>query len=101
MRITFIPLLNKSRKKATSHLASEMVATILVRFLIIAIGLNKDKNLNAATYFFIFAKMSTGLKILASPLDWGLGHATRLIPILKTLGEENELIIATIVLQIP
>jgi predicted glycosyltransferase len=57
--------------------------------------LNKDKNLNAATYFFIFAKMSTGLKILASPLDWGLGHATRLIPILKTLGEENELIIAT------
>ncbi|HEY6163065.1 MAG TPA: glycosyltransferase [Bacteroidia bacterium] len=29
------------------------------------------------------------LKILVSPLDWGLGHATRCIPIIKTLSENG------------
>lgn len=32
-------------------------------------------------------------KILVSPLDWGLGHATRLIPVLKELESNNDLII--------
>jgi uncharacterized protein (TIGR00661 family) len=35
-------------------------------------------------------------KVLISPLDWGLGHATRCIPIIKTLCEEGfEVILAT------
>ena len=34
-------------------------------------------------------------KVLLSPLDWGLGHATRCIPIINTLLEnDNEVIIA-------
>lgn len=32
-------------------------------------------------------------KILVSPLDWGLGHATRLIPILKEMEAQYDLII--------
>jgi len=32
-------------------------------------------------------------KILVSPLDWGLGHATRLIPVLKEMGGQYDLII--------
>jgi len=32
-------------------------------------------------------------KILVSPLDWGLGHATRLIPVLKELENNNDLVI--------
>ena len=35
------------------------------------------------------------MKILISPLDWGLGHATRLIPIIKKLSDNgNDIIIA-------
>ncbi|HSY77373.1 MAG TPA: hypothetical protein VK890_10975, partial [Bacteroidia bacterium] len=29
------------------------------------------------------------MRILVSPLDWGLGHATRCIPIIKYLREKN------------
>ena len=37
----------------------------------------------------------TGKKILIAPLDWGLGHATRCIPIIKHLLEQgNEIILA-------
>lgn len=32
-------------------------------------------------------------KILVSPLDWGLGHATRLIPVLKEMETQYDLII--------
>ncbi len=35
------------------------------------------------------------MKILISPLDWGLGHATRLIPIIRKLSDNgNDVIIA-------
>lgn len=37
--------------------------------------------------------MITGQKILASPLDWGLGHASRFLPVLQDLSKENELVI--------
>jgi len=37
--------------------------------------------------------MSVPQKILVSPLDWGLGHATRLIPIMKSLNGDNQFII--------
>jgi hypothetical protein len=30
-----------------------------------------------------------GPRILVAPLDWGLGHATRCIPIINTLIREN------------
>lgn len=33
--------------------------------------------------------------ILISPLDWGLGHATRIVPIIKHLQRNNKIIIAT------
>jgi len=33
--------------------------------------------------------MPESLKILVSPLDWGLGHATRMIPLLRYLSELN------------
>ncbi len=37
----------------------------------------------------------TGKKILIAPLDWGLGHATRCVPIIKHLLEQgNEIILA-------
>jgi len=32
-------------------------------------------------------------RILVSPLDWGLGHATRLIPLIKELESDNDIII--------
>ena len=39
--------------------------------------------------------MQTQKRILVSPLDWGLGHATRCIPIIRLLLEKNaEVIIA-------
>jgi len=39
--------------------------------------------------------MSTSKRILICPLDWGLGHATRCIPIIRLLKEKNaEVIIA-------
>ena len=35
-------------------------------------------------------------KILISPLDWGLGHASRIIPIIRLLqNKENKIIVAT------
>jgi uncharacterized protein (TIGR00661 family) len=41
------------------------------------------------------AKGTTGLKILIAPLNWGLGHATRCIPIIKILLSQGvEVIIA-------
>jgi uncharacterized protein (TIGR00661 family) len=33
--------------------------------------------------------MQKKLHILAAPLDWGLGHATRMIPLLRYLGEQK------------
>ncbi len=37
----------------------------------------------------------TAPKILIAPLDWGLGHATRCIPIIRTLKQKNcEIVIA-------
>jgi uncharacterized protein (TIGR00661 family) len=38
---------------------------------------------------FNFNGPSSKLRIFLSPLDWGLGHATRCIPIIKTLLELN------------
>ena len=34
------------------------------------------------------------MKILISPLNWGLGHATRIVPLIKLLQSKNEVIIA-------
>ena len=40
-------------------------------------------------------KMNKRKRILVAPLDWGLGHATRCIPIIKTFGEKGaEVVIA-------
>ena len=40
--------------------------------------------------------MPTPYKILIAPLDWGLGHATRSIPLIKTLLSEGcEVLIAS------
>ncbi len=39
--------------------------------------------------------MAAALRILVAPLDWGLGHATRCIPLIrKYLAEGNEVILA-------
>lgn len=41
-------------------------------------------------------KTTAPIRILVAPLDWGLGHATRCIPIINALKEHNiEVIIAT------
>lgn len=37
--------------------------------------------------------MSRSFRILVSPLDWGLGHATRCIPVIKSLLEKNQEVI--------
>ena len=43
----------------------------------------------------IFNKIAGRRRILVAPLDWGLGHATRCIPIIKALAEQGcEVIIA-------
>ncbi|CAN5789526.1 glycosyltransferase [soil metagenome] len=40
-------------------------------------------------------KITTGLRVLVVPLDWGLGHATRCIPIINALISDNiEVILA-------
>ena len=36
----------------------------------------------------------TNKKILVAPLDWGLGHAARSVPLIKVLCSENDVIIA-------
>ncbi len=36
-----------------------------------------------------------GKTVIIAPLDWGLGHATRCIPIIRELEKENKVIIAT------
>lgn len=38
--------------------------------------------------------MFQGEKILVSPLDWGLGHAARIVPLVKKLNQNNEVKIA-------
>lgn len=43
--------------------------------------------------------MITNKTIFISPLDWGLGHATRCIPIIKELAKNNKIIIGTTVLN--
>jgi len=35
------------------------------------------------------------IKVLVAPLNWGLGHATRCIPIIDYLCQNNEVIIAS------
>jgi uncharacterized protein (TIGR00661 family) len=40
-------------------------------------------------------------KVLVAPLDWGLGHATRCIPIIRELAKENEVVLATSGLALP
>lgn len=43
----------------------------------------------------LITKFNTGKKILIAPLDWGLGHATRCIPIIRLLLDSGfEVIIA-------
>ncbi|MBA3680748.1 MAG: glycosyltransferase [Bacteroidetes bacterium] len=37
--------------------------------------------------------MISGKTIFIAPLDWGLGHATRCVPIIKELQKENKIII--------
>lgn len=39
--------------------------------------------------------MISGKTIFISPLDWGLGHATRCVPIIRKLRETNKIIIGT------
>lgn len=37
--------------------------------------------------------MISGKTIFIAPLDWGLGHATRCVPVIKQLQQENKIII--------
>ncbi len=47
-------------------------------------------------FHFIFTKLISPKKILVAPLDWGLGHATRCIPLIKFLtGSGHQVIIAS------
>ncbi|MCC6370597.1 MAG: glycosyltransferase [Bacteroidia bacterium] len=39
--------------------------------------------------------MFTGKTIFIAPLDWGLGHATRCVPIIRELEKKNKIIIGT------
>ncbi|SHE84080.1 conserved hypothetical protein [Flavobacterium fontis] len=41
------------------------------------------------TNYFIFAAVETRKNILVAPLNWGLGHATRCIPIIRQLLAEG------------
>ncbi|WP_297515885.1 glycosyltransferase [Flavobacterium sp.] len=41
------------------------------------------------TNYFIFATVETRKNILVAPLNWGLGHATRCIPIIRQLLTEG------------
>lgn len=40
-------------------------------------------------------ELPEGKRILFGVLDWGLGHATRSVPLIKKLAEKNEVIIAS------
>ena len=44
--------------------------------------------LPASTFLFLTPK-SYPTAVLVAPLNWGLGHATRCIPIIKALQENN------------
>ena len=50
------------------------------------------KQMNVATNFD-YLKNFKNKKILICPLDWGLGHAARLVPIIKELNKKNTVII--------
>lgn len=42
-----------------------------------------------------FLSEHLGKRILCAPLNWGLGHATRMIPIISALSKQNEVIIGS------
>ncbi len=52
--------------------------------------------LHFGNFHFIFKKLTSPKNILVAPLDWGLGHATRCIPLIKFLtASGHQVIIAS------
>lgn len=47
----------------------------------------------SSAFFLIFNCIISGKNIFISPLDWGLGHATRCVPLINQLKKENRIII--------
>ena len=45
--------------------------------------------------YLSFLSKYRNLKIFIAPLNWGLGHASRMIPIIEILTKQNEVIIGT------
>lgn len=53
----------------------------------------RDKGKFYDRFFFLFCDILRNKTIFIAPLDWGLGHATRCVPLIKQLRENNEVIL--------
>ena len=57
------------------------------------LGMKNEKYLNFTPHFSLLIPHSS--RVLVAPLDWGLGHATRCVPIIEgLLAEGHEVVIA-------
>ena len=57
------------------------------------LGMKNEKYLNFTPHFSLLIPHSS--RVLVAPLDWGLGHATRCVPIIeRLLAEGHEVLIA-------
>ena len=57
------------------------------------LGMKNEKYLNFTPHFSLLIPHSS--RVLVAPLDWGLGHATRCVPIIeRLLAEGHEVVIA-------
>ena len=64
-----------------------------VKFCIIGKYIIKSENRGYANYL-VLKVMGKRKKILFAVLDWGLGHATRSIPLIRVLAKDYEVIVA-------
>ena len=57
------------------------------------LGMKNEKYLNFTPHFSFLIPHSS--RVLVAPLNWGLGHATRCVPIIRgLLAEDHEVVIA-------
>jgi len=67
----------------------------LADYLVILVSLDSSDHMLVLTIALLtFGQLKQKQRILVAPLDWGLGHAARCVPIIQDLSSEYEIIIA-------
>ena len=80
-------LLNKQHAMANT---TREIFFVLINFMRMCFYCRiKNSWLIAVNELFYFAHMERRKRVLVAPLDWGLGHATRCIPIIDELLKQD------------